>query len=67
MKVLIMTPSNHPIGWWTTMETLPRIGEQMHFKGKGYTVSMVKYFLDANEIKEYKKHTPFTRIALMNL
>jgi hypothetical protein len=67
MKVLIMTPTNHPVGWWTTLKFIPRIGEQMHFKGKGYTVSMVRHFLDADEIKEYKNNTPFIRVMLMNL
>jgi hypothetical protein len=66
MKVLIITPSNYPVGWYTNLDFIPRIGEQIHFKGKGYTVSMVKYFLDADEIKEYTIHKNYVDEPLMS-
>jgi hypothetical protein len=66
-KVLIIRPEDDPKkGWWTEMASVPHNGEQIYFMGKSYSVSMVKHFIQADDIPEYKKKAPFVRLMLTN-
>lgn len=64
-SVLLIKPGTNK-GEFYRIEVVPRIGEQIFLDNRTYDVAMVKHFINAEEIKEYKNRVPFTRIILMN-
>lgn len=68
-KILLILPgvAFDKKGTWVQLHPIPHINEQLYFKGNNYSVAMVKHFVDAVDVPEYKGKTPFTRVILMNL